>query len=255
MSSPFREVETAFQTLRRQFRDKEISRREFIDRLKKLRLRDSQGRFWMIGAQSGKWYFFDGRDWVASDPPAEFSEKVKCFSCGLENEADAEDCARCGEPLKEKPPVCPRCGARLRSPYQKCPSCSPEARTSLFEEHISPGASKDEYVLRRLNPASLFFFSGGTGLILGILLGAFAGASGFLSGIAKALPESLTLLQGTLMGGIVFAALGGVLGFIVLGGIGYLQAFLFNSISGVLGGFRLTFDHPVEKEKEGNKEQ
>jgi hypothetical protein len=253
MSSQFKEVETAFQTLRRHFRDKEISRREFIDRLKKLRLRDSQGRFWMIGAQSGKWYYFDGRDWVPSDPPAEFSEKVKCFSCGMDNDADAEDCTRCGEPLKEKPSVCPRCGAPLQSPYQKCPACSPEARASSFEEEAISGAAKEDFVLRRLDPSSLFFFSGGTGLILGILIGAFAGASGFLSGIAKGLPDSLALLQGTLMGGIVFAALGGVLGFIVLGGIGALQAFLFNSISGVLGGFRLTFDHPVEKEKEGEE--
>ncbi len=255
MSSQFKEVETAFQTLRRQFRDKEISRREFIDRLKKLRLRDSQGRFWMIGAQSGKWYYFDGRDWVPSDPPAEFSEKVKCFSCGMDNDADAEDCARCGEPLKEKPSVCPRCGAHLQSPYQKCPSCSPELRASSFEEESISGTAKEDFVLRRLNPSSLFFFSGGTGLILGILIGAFAGASDFLSGIAKGLPDSLALLQGTLMGGIVFAALGGVLGFIVLGGIGALQAFFFNSISGVLGGFRLTFDHPVKGKKEGGEER
>jgi hypothetical protein len=254
MSSQFREVETAFQVLRRQFRDREISRREFIDRLKKLRLRDGQGRFWMIGAQSGKWYYFDGRDWVPSDPPAEFSEKVKCFSCGLENEADLESCARCGESLKEKPPaVCPRCGARLPSPYQKCPSCSPAAKTRLFEEHIAAAISKGDYVLRRLNPASLFFFSGGTGLILGILIGAFAGASGFLSGAAKGLPDSIALLQGTLMGGIIFAALGGILGFLILGAIGALQAFLFNGISGILGGFRLNFDQPVEKEKEGNE--
>jgi hypothetical protein len=244
MSSQFREVETAFQTLRRQFRDKEISRREFIDRLKKLRLRDSQGRFWMIGAQSGKWYYFDGRDWVPSEPPAVFSEKVKCYNCGMENDADSEDCVRCGEPLKEKPAVCPRCGARLQSPYQKCPACSREAKVSLFEEHLSPGAAKEDFILRRLNPSSLFFFSGGTGLILGILVGAFVGASG-----------SISLLQGTLMGGIVFAALGGVLGFIILGGLGALQAFLFNSISGVLGGFRLTFDHPVEKKEESQEEK
>jgi hypothetical protein len=210
----------------------------------------------MIGAQSGKWYYFDGRDWVPSEPPAEFSEKVKCWSCGLENDAEAEDCARCGEPLKEKPSVCPRCGAHLRSQYQKCPSCSREAEAApLFQEYALPGAAEDDYVLRRLNPASLFFFSGGTGLILGILIGAFAGASGFLSGMAKGLPDSIALLRGTLMGGIVFAALGGVLGFIVLGGIGFLQAFLFNSISGVLGGFHLTFDHPVERDKEGHEEK
>ena len=254
MSSQFREVEAAFQTLRRQFRDKEISRREFIDRLKKLRLRDSQGRFWMIGAQSGKWYFFDGRDWVPSDPPAEFSEKVKCFSCGLANDGDADVCARCGEPLKEKETACPRCGTALPSPYQKCPTCSPEAKASPHEEEVLSGTAPGDFLLRRLNPSSFFFFGGGTGLILGILAGAFAGASDFLSGIAKSLPDSLAMLQGTLMGGIVFAAFGGFLGFILLGGIGALQAFLFNGISGIIGGFRVTFDRAGEKDKESQKE-
>ena len=254
MSSQFRDVETAFQTLRRQFRDKEISRREFIDRLKKLRLRDSQGRFWMIGAQSGKWYFFDGRDWVPSDPPAEFSEKVKCFSCGLENDADALACARCGGSLKEKETACPRCGTPLQSSYQKCPSCSPEAKASLIEEDGSSGTTREDFLLRRLSPSSLFYFSGGTGLVLGILAGAFAGASDFLSGIAKALPDSLAMLQGTLMGGIVFAAFGGFLGFIVLGSLGALQAYLFNGISGIMGGFRVTLDRAGVEDKESREE-
>ena len=253
MSSSFRDVETAFQSLRRQFREKAISRREFIDRLKKLRLRDSQGRFWMIGAQSGKWYFFDGRDWVPSDPPAEFSGKVKCFSCGLENDGDAEACARCGEPLKEKETACPRCGMPLQSPYQKCPSCSPEAKASPLEEEVLSRTTQEDFVLRRLSAASLFFFSGGTGLILGILIGAFAGASDFFSGMAKVLPDALAMLQGTLMGGIVFAALGGLLGFAVLGAIGGLQAYLFNSISGVLGGFCVTLDHAGERDRESKK--
>jgi hypothetical protein len=253
MSSQFKEVEASFQVLRRQFRDKEISRREFIDRLKKLRLRDSQGRFWMIGAQSGKWYYFDGRDWVPSDPPAEFSEKVKCFGCGLENEADAEACVRCGEPLREKETVCPRCGTHLHGPYQKCPTCSTQARESAVEEEAPSVAAREDYLLRRLNPSSFFFFSGGTGLILGILAGAFAGASDFLAGMAKGLPDSLGLLQGTLMGGIVFAALGGFLGFVLLGALGAAQAFLFNGISGIMGGFRVTLDRAGEKSKESEE--
>jgi hypothetical protein len=236
MSSSFKDVETAFQSLRRQFREKEISRREFIDRLKRLRLRDSQGRFWMIGAQSGKWYFFDGRDWVLSDPPSEDSGRKKCLSCGLENEGGAVTCAQCGEILSEKEAAFSR-----------------EAKASPLEEEILSNTPQEDFVVRRLSPSSVFLFSGGTGLILGLVIGAFAGASDFFSEMAKVLPDALGLLQGTLMGGIVFAALGGLLGFVLLGAIGYLQAHLFNGISAVVGGFRITLDHAREKEREDKK--
>lgn len=253
MNSSFKDVETAFQSLRRQFREKEISRREFIDRLKKLRLRDSQGRFWMIGAQSGKWYFFDGRDWVLSDPPSEDSGRTKCLTCGQENDGGAEACVRCGESLKEREAACPSCGMPLESPYQKCPSCSRGAEASPLDEEVLFKAPKEDVVLRRMSASSLFFFSGGTGLILGIVLGAFTGASDFFSGMAKLLPDSLGTLQGTLMGGIVFAVLGGLLGFVLLGAIGTLQAHLFNGISAVVGGFRISLDHAREKNKENKK--
>ncbi len=236
MMSAFKDVETAFQSLRRQFREKEISRREFIDRLKKLRLRDSQGRFWMIGAKSGNWYFFDGRDWVISDPPSEDSGRAKCLSCGWENEGGTDACVRCGESLREKKPASSR-----------------EAEASPLDEVVLFETPQENFLLRRLSAASLFFFSGGTGLILGIILGAFAGASDFFSEIAKILPDALSTLQGTLMGGIVFAAVGGLLGFGLLGTIGYLQAHLFNGISAIIGGFRVTLDRAREKEIENKK--
>jgi len=236
MSSSFKDVEAAFQSLRRKFREKEISRREFIDRLKKLRIRDSQGCFWMIGAQSGNWYFFDGRDWVLSDPPSEDSGRAKCLSCGCENEGGADACVSCGESLREKKPA-----------------SSLEAEASPLDEVVLFKTPKENFVLRRLSPSSLFIFSGGTGLLLGIILGAFAGASDFFSEPAKILPDALSTLQGTLMGGIVFAALGGLLGFALLGAIGYLQAHLFNGISAVVGGFRFTLDQAREKEIENKK--
>jgi len=236
MSRSFKEVETSFQSLRRQFRKKEISRREFIDRLKKLRLRDSQGRFWMIGAQSGKWYFFDGRDWVPSDPPADDPVRWSCPSCGLEYEAGAQTCARCGESLKGK---------------ETAGGLGAEAVP--FAEEIILKGPQENFILRRLSASSLFFFSGGTGLVLGLVLGAFSGASDFFSGMAQFLPEALGTLQGTLMGGIVFAVLGGMLGFFLLGVIGWLQAHLFNAVSAVVGGFRVTLDRAPEKGREDRK--
>lgn len=234
MSSSFKDTEKAFLSLRRQFRGKEISRREFIDRLKKLRLRDSQGRFWMIGAQSGKWYLFDGRDWVLSDPPSEDSGRIKCLSCGLENESGAVTCSSCGESLIE----------------EEVAAGSREVEEPTLDEEDLSRAPKENFVLRRLSPSSFFFYNGGTGLILGLILGAFAGASGFFSETAKRLPDAMAALHGTLMGGIVYAVVGGLLGFILLGAIGYLQAHLFNAIAAVAGGFRVRLEQAREKQKE-----
>ncbi len=242
MSHSFGEVEMAFLSLRRKFRSNEISRREFIEQLKKLRIRDSQGRFWMIGAQSGVWYFFDGREWVQSDPPREDAPKAKCLSCGFENAGGAEVCEQCGESLKIKETVCPSCGTPLESPFLKCLACSRGADASLPVEEIPFRSADDNFVLRRLNPVSLFVFSGGTGLVLGIILGAVIGSAGFLPAMAKSLPEFLRTLHGTLMGGIVYAVIGGILGLAVLGAVGYLEAHLFNAISSNLGGFRLDLE-------------
>src|SRR4030042_6719880 len=139
MSDTFKDTERAFQSLRRQFRGKEIPRREFIDRLKKLRLRDSQGRVWMIGAQSGKWYFFDGSDWVLSDPPPEDPGRMKCLSCGLENEGGAVICAGCGESLIEEGEAAAGRGA---------------GGPQLDEENLST-TRRENFVLRRLSASSL----------------------------------------------------------------------------------------------------
>jgi hypothetical protein len=254
MSGSFKDVESAFQSLRRRFRDKEISRREFIDQLKKLRLRDSQGRFWMIGAQSGRWYFFDGQDWVQSAPPSEDSGRVKCPACGLENQEDSETCADCGASLREKRAACPSCGLPLQDSAQGCPSCGRGSEASPLEEEILSNAPQEEFVVRRLRPASVSLFSGGAGLVVGLVFGVFAGASDFFSGMAKGLPDALGMLQGTLMGGIVFAALGGLLGFIILGTIGFLQALLFNALAAILGGFPLVLDRSrLKTKKEGER--
>jgi hypothetical protein len=256
LNSRFREVETSFQVLRRQFREREISRREFIDQLKKLRIRDSGGHFWMIGAQTGKWYFFDGKDWVQAEPPvSEEIKKIKCSACGQENRAGEEYCERCGESLKEKEAVCPNCGAKLASVDQKCPVCNPRPQASAFAEaELLKGGGRENFVFRRLNPLSLSVFSGGTGLILGIIGGAFAGASGYFSGLAARLPEFLATLHGTLMGGIIFAALGGVVGFLLLAALGYLEALLFNGIASIAGGFKVVLDRAEEEAEESKPE-
>jgi len=44
---------------------------EFKAQVQKLRFQDKQGRWWMLGAQSGKWYVYDGMRWIPGQPPAD----------------------------------------------------------------------------------------------------------------------------------------------------------------------------------------
>ena len=257
MNRAFGEVETAFQVLRQRFREREISRREFIDQLKKLRLRDDQGRFWMIGAQTGRWYYFDGREWVEAVPPAEAAAKPKCYACGLENEPGAAACSRCGESLERTAALCPNCGAKLASPFQKCPNCSREDEVLPYaEEALFKGREKggEEFILRRISAFSAFTAFGGLGLIVGIVAGAFTGAAGSLSGLAARFPEFLASLHGTLLGGIMFGVAGGVAGFLAVGLLGCVLALIFNLTASVTGGLRVSGRKAPEIQEEKKPE-
>jgi tetratricopeptide (TPR) repeat protein len=48
-----------------------VNEETFKSEVQKLRFQDKQGRWWMIGAQSGKWYSYDGLRWIPGQPPTE----------------------------------------------------------------------------------------------------------------------------------------------------------------------------------------
>jgi LysM repeat protein len=64
----FQDLQRRYDELREQFGAGEISEEEFKSELEELQLKDEQGVFWTIGAQTGKWYRYDGRDWVQETP-------------------------------------------------------------------------------------------------------------------------------------------------------------------------------------------
>lgn len=64
----FQDLQRQYDELREQFDADEISEQEFKDKLEGLQLKDEQGRYWTIGALSGKWYRYDGRRWVQETP-------------------------------------------------------------------------------------------------------------------------------------------------------------------------------------------
>jgi hypothetical protein len=40
-------------------------------------IQDDQGRWWMVGAASGKWYVYDGQNWIAGDPTRDVARAAR----------------------------------------------------------------------------------------------------------------------------------------------------------------------------------
>jgi hypothetical protein len=245
MTDQFRKVEAAFGRLKGKFNEGKISQREFIDSLKQLRLKDEEGRFWMIGAQTGKWYYFDGNDWLPSEPPSLAERKAICIYCGFENDLEAEACQRCGgrQGGGGEDAVCPVCGSMLEEGSGACPVCEGTAGRPGDQTVPSSGAAVaspgSELVVRGFEPVSFFWFFGALGLFAGILLGLIVGVTSFFPGIVAALPGFFAEIQGKLAGGVVFTILGGLVGFAAGGAGGYVAAAVSNGIFSLVGGLRV----------------
>ena len=65
----FSRVAAEFSKLKIQFDAGALSEADFKARLQDLMLQDEQGRWWMIGYETGQWYVHDGEKWVQREPP------------------------------------------------------------------------------------------------------------------------------------------------------------------------------------------
>ncbi len=64
----FQELLDRYSQLREDLDAGNIDEEQFQDEIEGLQAKDEQGRYWTIGAQTGKWYRYDGRDWVQETP-------------------------------------------------------------------------------------------------------------------------------------------------------------------------------------------
>ena len=64
----FQEVQRRYLELRADFEAGRISEEEFQEEIEGLQVKDEQGVYWTIGAQSGKWYRYDGQEWTQETP-------------------------------------------------------------------------------------------------------------------------------------------------------------------------------------------
>jgi hypothetical protein len=65
----YAQAEEAFAELERQRQAGEIDESAYRQELGALRVRDEQGRTWMLQERTGQWFVFDQGAWVASNPP------------------------------------------------------------------------------------------------------------------------------------------------------------------------------------------
>jgi hypothetical protein len=223
MADQFRDAEATYSLLRAKFEGKKISPQEFADSLKQLRIKDDEGRFWVIGAQSGKWYAFENGEWIEAKPPSQKEKRAICIACGFENDLEAESCARCGSKRGETLP-----GA-------KAVSGGAAAGTAVEAALLEPAA---DVTVRGVDVLSFLWFFGTLGLFAGLLLGLLAGVTGLFAGLVDRLPGFFVDHQGDLVGGVAFSVCGGVLGFAAGAAAGAAGAVISNGILSLVGGIR-----------------
>ncbi|MFC2157959.1 hypothetical protein ACFLT9_09000 [Acidobacteriota bacterium] len=248
MQKEFEDIKQEFEGLKRKFKQKSISEKEFKSRLKRLQLKDPDGRCWTIGAQTGEWYYYDGHTWIQDQPPSLQDRKGICIYCGSENDLESDSCLNCGGNVGEGENICPDCGQKLDEDLPFCPDCSQkeidtcDGNTSEIPEG-NPVQESDEavFLIRSVNPLSLSLFLGGWCLIIGIVLGAFAGATDYFRIVHDLMPPFLHNMQGSLSGGVVYSLFGGLYGFFLGGICGFLSALISNLVFSFFGGIKVKF--------------
>ena len=64
----FSQISAQFHRLKAQYDAGDLSEADFRAQLEALMIQDEQGRWWMIGYETGQWYVHDGGRWVRSEP-------------------------------------------------------------------------------------------------------------------------------------------------------------------------------------------
>lgn len=65
----FTEIEAEYRRLKAQHDAGTLSEADFKAQLQNLMAEDEQGRWWIIGYETGRWYFHDGERWSPGEPP------------------------------------------------------------------------------------------------------------------------------------------------------------------------------------------
>ncbi len=314
----FLNIESKYKDLKSQLESGAIDKEVLKSELKKLMVRDEQGNYWMIGSNTGKWYFYDGKEWKEKNPYAQenndfsrtqqFSHEeskavfteLKKDSAESGDETSEEEAVESGsdsgegEEKKENvinldniemeyseekkedeesessqieesndeavaveaentddSPLLPSKSGEEESEADDGSSCivckSKISKFSVFcnfcganqkELGKKKSTKGDTWSVSSFNILSLIFFLGGFGLIFGILFGAAFGIFNILPDFLSKFPQMLIETRGKIQGGLIFAAIGGIGGFLFMAVFAAIWGIIYNSISYLFGGIK-----------------
>jgi hypothetical protein len=146
------------------------------------------------------------------------------------------------EEVQEKEYInCKICESRIPPYAVYCTFCGANQKEVDKKSIVKPlkKGMESELLVKYIKLTSLLFFLGGLGLIAGVILGACFGIfSSFMSGSAEQLPMMLRETRGGVAGGLIFAAIGGIGGFILSAFLALALCGIYNLISHIFGGIR-----------------
>jgi hypothetical protein len=154
---------------------------------------------------------------------------------GTPSPLDTSNFVRCVVCESKIPPIavyCSFCGANQKELKSKKKGKKEKAVKQ------APG-TESELVIKSIRITSFLFFLGGLGIIAGVLVGATFGVlKEFLSDLHSLLPIMLQETRGGFTGGLIFAAIGGISGFIIAALLSIVLSGVYNLVAFVFGGIR-----------------
>jgi hypothetical protein len=68
VGNKFNKIEAEVEKLKKSLAAGKLTETQFEERLNSLMFQDSSGIWWMVGAETGDWYYYDGSNWVPAIP-------------------------------------------------------------------------------------------------------------------------------------------------------------------------------------------
>lgn len=134
---------------------------------------------------------------------------------------------------------CGVCKSRIPPFAIYCTFCGAHQKTFKQPTSVKSLKEESELLVKSIKIIPFLFFLGGLGLILGVILGAtFGVVKDFFPGLSSQLPMMLSETRGGIAGGLIFAAIGGIGGFILSAILSTILAGVYNLVALIFGGIR-----------------
>lgn len=134
---------------------------------------------------------------------------------------------------------CGVCKSRIPPFAIYCSFCGAHQKTLKQPASVKSIKEESELLVKSIKITPFLFFLGGLGLIIGVILGAtFGVVKDFFSGLSPQLPMMLSETRGGIAGGLIFAAIGGIGGFILSAILSTILASAYNLVAFIFGGIR-----------------